>query len=410
MTPTTAIPADLLTPLGAYLRLRGEGGGSFLLESVERGRLGRNSFVGRGSRLVSLEEAETLDLPIVGYVSYDYVAKLESTVPMPADGVGLPESRFIVAETLVRFDHGAGVAEVLAGDPAEIARQLAEPLLELEPAGGSRGELRRFPAQERYEEMVRTCQEHIRAGDAYQVVPSQRAERPTSASPLALYRALRRVNPSPYLFLLELDEVALVGSSPERLVATDNGRASVCPIAGTTSPDDGDVERLLSSDKDRAEHVMLVDLGRNDLSRVCRGGTVHVTRFMDVERFSHVSHLVSEVTGDLREGVTPFDVLRACFPAGTVTGAPKVRAMQIISELEGYRRGPYAGAVGYVLPGGSMDTCIALRTIVVSDGIARLQAGAGVVADSDPEAEHRECLAKLAALESAIELAEAEYA
>ena len=410
MTPTTAIPADLLTPLGAYLRLRGEGGGSFLLESVERGRLGRNSFVGRGSRLVALEEAETLDLPIVGYVSYDYVAELEPTVPMPGDGVGLPESRFVVAETLVRFDHGAGVAEVLAGDPDAIARQLAEPLVESEPAGGRCGRLRRFPTQERYEEMVRACQEHIRAGDAYQIVPSQRAERPTSASPLALYRALRRVNPSPYLFLLELDELALVGSSPERLVACENGRASVCPIAGTTSPDEGDAERLLSSEKDRAEHVMLVDLGRNDLSRVCRGGTVHVTRFMDVERFSHVSHLVSEVTGDLREGVTPFDVLRACFPAGTVTGAPKVRAMQIVSELEGYRRGPYAGAVGYVLPGGSMDTCIALRTIVVADGVARLQAGAGVVADSDPAAEHRECLAKLAALEAAIELAEAEYA
>jgi anthranilate synthase component 1 len=410
MTPTTAIPADLLTPLGAYLRLRGEGGGSFLLESVERGRLGRNSFVGRGSRLVALEEAETLDLPIVGYVSYDYVAELEPTVPMPGDGVGLPESSFVVAETLVRFDHGAGVAEVLAGDPDAIGRQLAEPLVESEQAGGRRGGLRRFPTQERYEEMVRACQEHIRAGDAYQIVPSQRAERPTSASPLALYRALRRVNPSPYLFLLELDELALVGSSPERLVACENGRASVCPIAGTTSPDEGDAERLLSSEKDRAEHVMLVDLGRNDLSRVCRGGTVHVTRFMDVERFSHVSHLVSEVTGDLRPGVTPFDVLRACFPAGTVTGAPKVRAMQIISELEGYRRGPYAGAVGYVLPGGSMDTCIALRTIVVADGVARLQAGAGVVADSDPAAEHRECLAKLAALEAAIELAEAEYA
>jgi anthranilate synthase component 1 len=406
----TAIPADLLTPLGAYLRLRGEGGGSFLLESVERGRLGRNSFVGRGSRLVGLEEAETLDLPVVGYVSYDYAAELEPTVPMPADGVGLPESRFVVAETLVRFDHGAGVAEVLAGDPDAIARQLAESLVEPESEGGRRGELRRFPTQARYEEMVRACQEHIRAGDAYQIVPSQRAERPTAASPLALYRALRRVNPSPYLFLLELDELALVGSSPERFVATENGRASVCPIARTTSPDDGDVERLLSSEKDRAEHVMLVDLGRNDLSRVCRGGTVHVTRFMDVERFSHVSHLVSEVAGDLREGVTPFDVLRACFPAGTVTGAPKVRAMQIISELEGYRRGPYAGAVGYVLPGGSMDTCIALRTIVVADGVARLQAGAGVVADSDPEAEHRECLAKLAALEAAIELAEAEYA
>jgi len=410
MTPTTAIPADLLTPLGAYLRLRGEGGGSFLLESVERGRLGRNSFVGRGARLVGLEEAETLELPVVGYVSYDYVAKLEPTVPMPVDGVDLPESRFVVADTLVRFDHGAGVAEVLAGDPEAIARQLAEPLLEHGAAGGSRGELRRFPAQERYEEMVRTCQEHIRAGDAYQVVPSQRAERPTAASPLALYRALRRVNPSPYLFLLELGELALVGSSPERLVACENGRASVCPIAGTTSPDDGDVERLLSSEKDRAEHVMLVDLGRNDLSRVCRGGTVSVTRFMDVERFSHVSHLVSEVAGELRDGVTPFDVLRACFPAGTVTGAPKVRAMQIISEIEGFRRGPYAGAVGYVLPGGSMDTCIALRTIVVADGVARLQAGAGVVADSDPEAEHRECLAKLAALEAAIELAEAEYA
>jgi anthranilate synthase component 1 len=258
--------------------------------------------------------------------------------------------------------------------------------------------------------MVRTCQEHIRAGDAYQIVPSQRAERPTPASPLGLYRALRRVNPSPYLFLLELGGLALVGSSPERLVACEDGQASVCPIAGTTDPGPGDAERLLASEKDRAEHVMLVDLGRNDLSRVCRAGSVRVTRSFDVERFSHVSHLVSEVVGELRENVTPFDVLRACFPAGTVTGAPKVRAMQIISELEGFRRGPYAGAVGYVLPGGTMDTCIALRTIVLADGVARIQAGAGVVADSEPAAEHRECLAKLAALEAAIELAEEEYA
>ena len=409
MKPANAIPADLLTPLGAYLRLRGEGGGSFLLESVERGRLGRNSFVGWGARLVGLEEAETLETPVVGYVSYDYAATLEPTVPMPTEGPDVPESRFVVAEALVRFDHGAGVAEVLAGDPEEVARKLAEPLVTAEGGEGRRGPLRRSPSQSRYEDMVRICQDHIRAGDAYQVVPSQRAERPTSASPLALYRALRRVNPSPYLFLLELDGLALVGSSPERLVACEDGRASVCPIAGTTTPDEGDAERLLSSEKDRAEHVMLVDLGRNDLSRVCRGGTVRVTRFLDVERFSHVSHLVSEVSGELREGVTPFDVLRACFPAGTVTGAPKVRAMQIISELEGYRRGPYAGAVGYVLPGGTMDTCIALRTIVVSDGIARLQAGAGVVADSQPEAEHRECLAKLAALEKAIDVAEAEY-
>jgi anthranilate synthase component 1 len=410
MTATTSIPADLLTPLGAYLRLRGEGGGSFLLESVERGRLGRNSFVGRGARVVGLEEAERVGLPVVGYVSYDWAATLEPTVPLPDEGPSLPESAFVVVETLVRFDHGAGIAEVLAGDPDTVAGQLEALLVDAGGPGGMTGELTRFPSQERYEEMVRICQAHIRAGDAYQVVPSQRAERPTSASPVALYRALRRVNPSPYLFLLELADLSLVGSSPERLVACEDGHASVCPIAGTTTPDDGDVERLLSSEKDRAEHVMLVDLGRNDLSRVCRGGTVRVSRFLDVERFSHVSHLVSEVTGELRTGVTPFDVLRACFPAGTVTGAPKVRAMQIVSELEGYRRGPYAGAVGYVLPDGTMDTCIALRTIVLADGVARLQAGAGVVADSEPEAEHRECLAKLAALEAAIELAEAEYA
>jgi anthranilate synthase component I len=412
VTPSPAIPADLLTPLGAYLRLRSPApAGSFLLESVERGRLGRNSFVGTGTELVDVRAAETLGKPVVGYVAYDYAATLEPTVPLPEDGPALPESRFLVADTLVRFDHGAGVAEVLAGDPGEIAERLGSPEVdEARGAEGAPGELRRVPSRERYEEIVRICQEHIRLGDAYQIVPSQRAERPTSASALALYRALRRVNPSPYLFLLELGELALVGSSPERLVACEDGVASVCPIAGTTSAGEGDAERLFASEKDRAEHVMLVDLGRNDLSRVCRAGTVRVTRSLEVERFSHVSHLVSEVVGDLREGVTPFALLRACFPAGTVTGAPKIRAMQIISELEGYRRGPYAGAVGYVLPGGTMDTCIALRTIVLAGGVARLQAGAGVVADSDPASEHAECLAKLAALEAAIELAEREYA
>ncbi len=405
-----SIPADLLTPLGAYLRLRGAEGGSFLLESVERGRLGRNSFLGRGTEVVDVHAAETVGKPVVGYLAYDHAATLEPTVPLPPDGPDFPESRFVVADTLVRFDHGAGAVEVIAGDAEELAAKFEEPVgFEGRGPHGTAGELRRVPSQERYEEVVRTCQDHIRAGDAYQVVPSQRAERPTSASPLALYRALRRVNPSPYLFLLELGDLALVGSSPERLVACENGRASVCPIAGTTSAGEGDAERLLSSEKDRAEHVMLVDLGRNDLSRVCRAGTVRVTRSLDVERFSHVSHLVSEVVGELRDGVTPFDLLRACFPAGTVTGAPKIRAMQIISELEGYRRGPYAGAVGYVLPDGAMDTCIALRTIVLADGVARIQAGAGVVADSDPAAEHAECLAKLAALEAAIELAEKEY-
>jgi anthranilate synthase component 1 len=214
------------------------------------------------------------------------------------------------------------------------------------------------------------------------------------------------VNPSPYLFLLELDGVALVGSSPEVLVKCEGPHASVNPIAGTIATGDGDAEKLLASAKDRAEHIMLVDLGRNDLSRVCRPGTVRVARYLEPERFSHVTHLVSEVVGELHDGITPFDLLRATFPAGTVSGAPKVRAMQIISELEGYRRGVYAGAVGYVLPGGSLDTCIAIRTMVLRDGVAYLQAGGGIVAESDPAEEHQECLNKLAALERAIDLAE----
>ncbi len=406
---TTTINTDLLTPLGAYLRLRGAGIASFILESVERGRLGRYSWMGAGSRIVALDEAERLGLPVVGYLAYDHVAGLEPTVPLPDEGRDLPESRLVVCETLVRFDHGAGTAEVLVGDEDEIAGRLEAGIPWRREARGTAGPLVRTPSRARYEEMVRTVKQHIVAGDVFQCVPSQRAERPTSASPLDVYRALRRVNPSPYLFLLELDGVALVGSSPERLVACEHGRASLCPIAGTTEPTEGDVERLLSSEKDRAEHVMLVDLGRNDLSRVCRAGTVHVARSMEVERFSHVSHLVSEVVGELREGVSPFDVLRACFPAGTVSGAPKVRAMQLISELEGFRRGPYAGAVLYSLPDGTMDACIALRTIVMADGVAYLQAGAGVVADSDPTAEHEECLKKLAALEAAIDLAEKEF-
>ena len=408
MTPTATIPTDLLTPLGAYLRLRAMGGASFLLESVERGRLGRASWMGAGSRFVSLEEAEQLGLPVVGYLAYDHVARLEPTVPLPADGHGLPESRLVAADTLVRFDHGSGTAEVLAGDHEEVAGRLEAGIPWQREERGATGPLRRSPDRERYLEMVRAVKEHIVRGDVFQCVPSQRAERPTSATPLDVYRALRRVNPSPYLFLLELDDLALVGSSPERLVACEDGRASLCPIAGTTEPTEGDVERLLSSGKDRAEHVMLVDLGRNDLSRVCRAGTVHVARSMEVERFSHVSHLVSEVVGELRDGVTPFDVLRACFPAGTVTGAPKIRAMQLISELEGFRRGPYGGAVLYSLPDGTMDACITLRTIVMRDGTAHLQAGAGIVADSDPAAEHEECLRKLAALEAAIDLAENE--
>ncbi|HEV8683075.1 MAG TPA: anthranilate synthase component I family protein [Actinomycetota bacterium] len=431
MASTTAIHTDLVTPLGAYLGLRGLGP-SFLMESVERGRLRRYSLVGWGRRVVPLEEAERLvaaGTAVVGYLAYDHVVRLEP-VPLPAEGPAHPESAFVAVEGLLRFDHAAGVAEVLAGDRQEMAGRLADrheiagrlanlhetvgrphglppsPTPSAPPSRGAR--LRRFPSRRTYEGWVRRAKEHIRAGDCYQVVLSQRAERPTSLSPVALYRSLRRVNPSPYMFLLELDGLALVGSSPETLVRLDGTRASVNPIAGTIPRGEGDADRLLASEKDRAEHVMLVDLGRNDLSRVCLPGTVRVERFLEPERYSHVTHLVSEVSGELRPRVGPFDLLRACFPAGTVSGAPKVRAMQLISEIEGYRRGIYAGAVGYALPDGTFDTCIAIRTMVVAGGVTYLQAGAGIVADSDPAAEHRECLGKLAALEAAIEEAEAQ--
>ena len=406
MIAPALLNTDLLTPLGAYLHLRGEGRASFLLESVERGRLGRYSLVGCGSRVVSFEEAETADEPVAGYVSYDFVSKLEPTVPLPDAGRGLPESRFVVADVLVRFDHGRGLAEVLAGDPGETTALLEAEVPRPAREKGTAGSIRRLPSRADYERGVQACKEHIRLGDAFQIVLSQRAERRTDVSALAVYRALRRVNPSPYLFLLELDGVALVGSSPETLVRREGTSASVNPIAGSTHAGEGDADRLLGSGKDRAEHVMLVDLGRNDLSRVCRPGTVKVERFLEAERFSHITHLVSEVAGELADGVTAFELLRACFPAGTVSGAPKVRAMQIISELEGYRRGPYAGTVLYALPGGTLDACITIRSVVLHDGLALLQAGAGIVADSDPAAEHEECLRKLAALETSIDVAE----
>jgi anthranilate synthase component 1 len=404
---TTTIHTDLLTPLAAYLRLRSLGAGSFLLESVDQGRLGRYSLVGSGTRLVDVREAEQCPEPVVGHVGYDWIVELEPTVPLPADGPGLPVSRFVVADRLLRFDHVAGVSEVLRGDPEEMAELLAAPVeVPSAHSGHPAGPLSRFPDRATHEAGVLRCKEYIRAGDAFQIVLSQRAERPTSATALAIYRALRRINPSPYMFLLELGDHALVGSSPETHVKLEGSRASLNPIAGTTAAGDGDAELLLSSEKDRAEHVMLVDLGRNDLSRVCRPGSVHVERFLQVERFSHVTHLVSEVAGEIDDGFGAWDLLRATFPAGTVSGAPKVRAMQIISELEGYRRGFYAGVVGYHIPGGTFDTCIALRTLLLHDGVAYLQAGGGLVADSDPAAEHQECLNKLAAVEHAIQLAE----
>jgi anthranilate synthase component 1 len=401
----TELNTDLLTPLAAYLRLREGARASFLLESVDQGRLGRYSLVGCGERIVSFEEAERLNVAVVGYLGYDHIAKLERTVHLPADGPEVAESRFIVADIFLRFDHVTGSAEVLVGDPATVARLLAQPAdPPAEPVIA--GETVRFPDQAEHERRVELAKEHIRRGDIFQVVLSQRAVRETNVSALAVYRALRRINPSPYLFLLELDGLALVGSSPETHVKAEGSRASLNPIAGTTARGDGDAERLLASEKDRAEHVLLVDLGRNDLSRVCVPGTVKVERFLEPERFSHVTHLVSEVAGELAEGVTPFDLLRATFPAGTVSGAPKIRAMQIISDLEGYRRGTYAGVVGYHVPGVALDTCIAIRTVRLQDGRAYLQAGGGIVADSNPADEHQECLNKLAALEAAIETAE----
>jgi anthranilate synthase component 1 len=401
----TELNTDLLTPLAAYLRLRENARASFLLESVDQGRLGRYSLVGCGDRVVSFEEAEQLGVPVVGYLGYNHIAKLERTVPLPADGPNVPESQFIVADVFLRFDHVTGTAEVFAGDRATVVQLLGEPA-KTDERPVTAGETMRFPEQAEHERRVEVAKEHIRRGDIFQVVLSQRAVRETNVSPLAVYRALRRINPSPYLFLLELDGMALVGSSPETHVKAEGSRASLNPIAGTTARGDGDAERLLTSEKDRAEHVMLVDLGRNDLSRVCVPGTVKVERFLEPERFSHVTHLVSEVAGELAEGVTPFDLLRATFPAGTVSGAPKIRAMQIISELEGYRRGTYAGVVGYHLPGVALDTCIAIRTVRLQGGRAYLQAGGGIVADSNPTDEHQECLNKLAALEAAIEVAE----
>ena len=377
------LATDLLTPLGAYLRLREGADGAFLLESVERGRLGRYSFVGAGTRLVSFAEAEALGEPVVGYLGYDAVAAFEPTVPLPAAGPDVPESLFLVPDVLLRFDLARGVAELLRGEAGALDTEAPS----VPRGAGARGPLEREPSREEHLRRVERAQEHIREGDVFQVVIAQRATRPTSASAVELYRALRRVNPSPYLFLLELGELALVGSSPETVVKCAGSRAELNPIAGTVATGEGDEAALLASEKDRAEHTMLVDLGRNDLSRVCVPGSVRVERFMEAERYSHVTHLVSEVSGELRDGVTPFELLRACFPAGTVSGAPKVRAMQIISELEGYRRGIYAGAVGYCLPGSrELDTCIAIRTLWLRGGVAHLQAGGGIVADSDPAA------------------------
>ncbi len=428
------LPADLLTPVGAYLQLRESlGAPAFLLESVERGeQVGRHSFLAAGLRATeSLDEAVAFahsrpgpaagEPPFVGgavgHISFDWVAGLEPVVlpPIHRDDAGLPPLRFLLADSVVAFDHVRRTVSLI-GSPAEVERlqeALAQPpsvpAAAARPRGASHAES--TPAQ--YTMAVERARERIAAGDAFQIVLSQRVRRETAASPFAIYRALRTVNPSPYMFLLDSGEFQLIGSSPETHVRLDmDGTCELRPIAGTRprgvdrAQDDALAAELLASEKDRAEHVMLVDLARNDLGRVCRPGSIRVERFMDVERYSHVMHIASRVLGEIRDDRDAAALLRATFPAGTVSGAPKVRAMQIISQLEARRRGGYAGAVGYLGFGGDMDTCIAIRTMVVRDGVAYLQAGAGIVADSEPAAEHEECMNKVAALGAAIDQAE----
>jgi anthranilate synthase component 1 len=365
----------------------------------------------------------------VGYIGYDVVRYLERLPPGPPDDLGLPEALFLLTDVVLAIDNLFGRAYAIttvdvADSPAEpelrrrydeaagrlddvvrtLATTPAPAPLALRPPEADPPFASSFTRQD-FEAAVRRIKEYIAAGDAFQVVPSQRLTVELHADPFDLYRALRSLNPSPYLYFLELDGVTLVGSSPEVLVRVEDGRVIVRPIAGTRPRGRDEAEdaalsaELLADEKERAEHLMLVDLGRNDVGRVARFGTVRVSQYMTVERYSHVLHLVSQVEGRLREGLSAVDAFRACFPAGTVTGAPKIRAMEIIDELEPVRRGPYAGAVGYfAYGGGAMDTAIAIRTIVAMGGRAHVQAGAGVVADSAPEREYEETLAKARAL------------
>jgi len=387
------------------------------------------------ARLQSREPAPVAGLPrlwsgAVGFFSYDIVRHIERLPKSPPDDLGIPDGLFVFTDVVLAIDNLRGRAMAIAAVPVEpgqgeaelralydeaagkteaLIRELASAEaprpLELGPEPDADPPFTSSTTQERFEEGVERIKEYIRAGDAFQVVLSQRLGMELSASPFDLYRALRSINPSPYLYFLELDGVTLVGSSPEVLVRLEDGVVTVRPIAGTrprgATPE---LERALAADlladeKELAEHRMLVDLGRNDVGRVAEFGSVTVPDLMVVERYSHVMHLVSQVEGRLRPGLSALDVFRACFPAGTVSGAPKIRAMEIIDELEPVRRGPYAGAVGHFGYGGrTMDTAITIRTVVVAGGRAYVQAGAGVVADSVPANEYAETLNKARAL------------
>ncbi len=458
--------ADLETPLTAYLKVAGHP--SFLLESVEQGeRVARYSFIGTGERRRfeargdkfsvvtpgSVEVRTTKDplgemwrsvvretlpqeasgpgLPpfwagVVGYCSYDLARLYERLPDENPDELGVPDLLYIEPEVVVVFDHLKRklfvVAAAVDGDEADEARALAAveatrdrlrgPLPGV--PGDRAGRASEFVPNVSREEFMRRVEraiEYIHAGDIFQVVPGVRMSAELGVHPFAIYRALRTVNPSPYLGYLDLGPVTLVASSPESLVRSDGVSVETLPIAGTrprgadAAEDARLAAELLADEKERAEHVMLVDLGRNDLGRVCRPGSVKVTDLMRVERYSHVMHLVSTVEGELAEGRTALDALSAALPMGTASGAPKIRAMEIIDELEPVRRGPYAGAFGYVSVTGDMDMALTLRTIVIAQGRMHLQAGSGVVADSDPEYEWREAHNKLAALRRAVAMA-----
>src|SRR5438477_6934343 len=439
--------ADMLTPVRAYTLLCPPDEPGFLLESVEGGeRLARYSFIGAQARALDLDAGNPLDAlarvageetaPVrgiprfhggaVGYLSYETARHFErlpiaSGVPPP-----MPESAFLRAEDLAIFDHvtrrlrlltihrpdredyDQAVARI---DEME-TRLAADAALGAKPgADGTQWEPNMTRGQ--FHAMVDAAREHILAGDAFQVVVSQRFRKHLAASPFDVYRCLRAINPSPYMFFLALGgDRHVVGTSPEKLVQVEGRRVETRPLAGTRRrgadpAEDARLERELLSDlKERAEHVMLVDLGRNDVGRVARPGTVSVERLMEVERYSHVMHISSTVSGELKEGCTSIDALRAAFPAGTVSGAPKIRAMEIIADLEPDQRGVYAGSAGYVSFGGNLDMAITLRTIVVADGVAYVQGGAGVVADSRPEREFEETLDKAAAMFEASEMEE----
>ncbi|HIC88001.1 MAG TPA: anthranilate synthase component I, partial [Anaerolineae bacterium] len=369
----------------------------------------------------------------VGYWGYDLVRFIERLPSTAQDDLKLPDAIFLLADNLVIFDHVRHRLIVLANAQLEanvstayaeavdridsIVARIQQPLvMEPVPEAGDDETWESNFSQEAFEAAVMKTKEYIAAGDIFQVVLSQRLQRHTRADPFTIYRALRMLNPSPYMYYLKLpladEPMYMIGSSPEMHVRLESRRAQLHPIAGTrprgaTLEEDAALaEELLADPKERAEHVMLVDLGRNDLGRVCEYGSVRVPTLMAIERFSHVMHIVSDVYGQLRPEYNAFDLLRATFPAGTVTGAPKVRAMEIIEELEGARRGPYAGCVGYVGYDGNMDTCITIRTIVMHGGTCYLQAGAGIVADSDPTREYEETLNKAKALAIAVEQAE----